>query len=300
MMRIVSLLPSATETLCALGLAEQIVGISHKCDFPHQIANRPRLTKSALRDDLPSEEIHRRVQESAAGRAKLYELDSELLTSLEPDLIVTQDQCSVCAVGRKDVEKVFETTRCRAQIVVLRATRVDDVMGDIGRLGIATERATEAATLITRMRARLSEVQRRTSQAGRPKVFCLSWFNPLMAASHWMTDIVELAGGFDGLGATDGTSRSLEPVRLISYNPDAIFLMPCDFTLERTIREWVHLKAACRDLNAVRKGQVYAVHGSLFHRPGPRLVDGVELLASALHPAQAQYGHSEDSIREVA
>lgn len=300
MMRIVSLLPSATETLCALGLAEQIVGISHKCDFPPEIADRPRLTKSALRDDLPSEEIHRRVQESAAGRAKLYELDNELLTSLQPDLVVTQDQCSVCAVGRKDVEKVFETTRCRAQIVVLRATRFDEAMEDMGRLGIAAGCAAEAATLITRMRARLREVHRRTSQGRRPKVFCLSWFNPLMAASHWMTDIVWLAGGFDGLGAADGTSRSLEPVRLISYNPDAIFLMPCDFTLERTIREWGRLRAVWRDLNAVQNGHVYAVQGSLFHRPGPRLVDGVELLASALHPARAQYGHPEDSIREVA
>jgi iron complex transport system substrate-binding protein len=300
-MRIVSLLPSATEILCALGLADQIVGISHKCDYPSYVTNRPRLTRSVLREDLPSGEIHRRVQESAAGRVRLYELDSELLARLQPDLIVTQDQCSACAVGKSDVEEALELNRCKARVVVLRATRFGEVMDDIGRLGSATGREEAAAALVARMRTRLNDLRRRTAQARRPKVFCVSWFNPLMAASHWMTDIVGLAGGTDALG-TARASMPLDPNRLISYDPETIFLMPCDFGLERTVREWQDqtVQAICRDLNAVRNGRVYAVKGSLFHRPGPRMIDGVELLASVLHPLRIRQGYSEDAIRKAA
>jgi len=300
-MRIISLLPSATEILCALGLADQIVGISHKCDYPNHITNRSRLTRSALREDLPSREIHRRVQVSAAGRTRLYELDSELLAKLRPDLIVTQGQCSVCAVGETDVEEAVRFSECQARVVVLRATRFGQVMDDVRRLGSATGREAAAAALIGRMRMRLSELRRRTAQARWPKVFCLSWFNPLMAASHWMTEIVELAGGMDGLG-TPGASVPLDPDRLASYDPETIFLMPCDFGLERTVREWrdVTMQAICRHLNAIRNGRVYAVKGSLFHRPGPRLIEGVELLASVLHPLRVRHGQSEDAIRKVA
>src|SRR6266699_6718688 len=296
-MRIVSLLPSATETLCALGLADEIVGISHKCDFPSHITNRPRLTRSALREDLSSDEIHRRVQESAAGRARLYELDTELLARLQPDLVVTQDQCSVCAVGKNDVEEAMRSSACQARVVVLRATRFAEVMEDIVTLGSATGREEAATSLVGGMRARLSDVRRRTAQARRPKVFCLSWFNPLMAASHWMTDLVELAGGFDGLGASDGASAPLDLNQLRFYDPEAIFLMPCDFGLERTSKEWQDpaIQALCGELRAAKNGCVYAVKGSLFHRPGPRLVDGVELLASALHPLRVRHTHSSES-----
>jgi iron complex transport system substrate-binding protein len=232
----------------------------------------------------------------------LYELDSELLARLQPDLIVTQDQCSVCAVGKDDVEETIRFIGCQARVVVLRATRFGEVMDDIGRLGSATGRQAAAAALVDRMRMRLNELRRRTAQARRPKVFCLSWFNPLMAASHWMTEIVELAGGTDGLGAGDGASSLVEPTRLVSYNPETIFLMPCDFGLERTVREWQDqtIQAICRDLTAVRNGRVYAVRGSLFHRPGPRLLDGVELLASMLHPLRVRHAYSEDAIRKVA
>lgn len=301
-MRIVSLLPSATETLCALGLVDQIVGISHACDYPGQITNCPRLTRSILREDLPSGEIHRRVQESSAGPTRLYELNRELLIRLQPDLIVTQDQCSVCAVGKDDVEKAINLNRCSAQVVVMRATRFGEVIGDILRLGSATGQEEAAAALTARMRMRTEDVRRRTAQARRPRVFCLSWFDPLMAASHWMTDIVGLAGGADGLGSGDRASTPLDPDRLVSYDPETIFLMPCDFGLERTIREWRSqvMQLSCHDLNAVRNGRVYAVKGSLFHRPGPRLVDGVELLASVLHPLRVRHGYSQEGIRKVA
>ncbi len=301
-MRIVSLLPSATETLCALGLGDQIVGTSHACDYPPEIVNRPHLTRSVLREDLPSGEIHRRVQESAVGRARLYTLDADLLARLKPDLIVTQNQCSVCAVGKDDAAEAVKASGCTAQTVVLHATRFVEVMEDIQALGSATGREQAASALASRMRMRLEDVRRRTAQARCPRVFCLSWFNPLMAASHWMTDIVALAGGFDGLGSGDTASTPLNANRLLAYDPEAIFLMPCDFGLDRTIKEWQDpgIQKLCCDSRAVRSGCVYAVKGSLFHRPGPRLVDGVELLASVLHPLRVRGGHSADAIRKVA
>ena len=301
-MRIVSLLPSATETLCALGLGDKIVAISQACDYPPEIVNRPHLTRSVLRDDLPSEEIHRRVQESAVGRARLYTLDTDLLARLKPDVIVTQNQCSVCAVGKEDVDEAVKASGCTAQTVVLRATRFAEVMEDIFRLGSATGCEEAASALAARMRARLENVRHRTTQARRPRVFCLSWFNPLMAATHWMTDIIALAGGFDGLGSGDGASTPLHTDRLLAYDPEAIFLMPCDFGLDRTIKEWQDpgIQRLCSDLRAVRNGCVYAVKGSLFHRPGPRLVDGVELLASVLHPLRVRRGHTAEAIRKVA
>ncbi|TMI86797.1 MAG: cobalamin-binding protein [Bacillati bacterium ANGP1] len=301
-MRIVSLLPSATEILCALGLADQVVGISHACDYPARITNRPRLTRSVLREDLASGEIHRRVQESAAGRARLYELDGDLLARLQPDLIVTQDQCSVCAVGKSDVDDAVTFNGCDARVVVLRATRFREVMDDILMVGSATGREEAAGALTARMRVRLEDVRRGIAQARRPRVLCLSWFDPLMAASHWMTDIVECAGGVDDLGAGNRGSTPLEPGRLVSYDPETIVLMPCDFGLERTMREWRKpaVQGLCGGLNAVRNGRVYAVKGSLFHRPGPRLVDGVELLAGVLHPLRVRHDHSREAIRTVA
>ena len=301
-MRIASLHPSATETLCALGLGDQIIGISHACDYPPEIVDRPHLTKSLLPPDLPSGEIHHRVQESAAGRARLYRLDAELLERLEPDLIVTQNQCSVCAVGKDDVDEALRLNGSKARVVVLRATRFGEVMEDIARLGSAIGCEGAASALVAGMRARLTDVRRRTARARRPRVFCLSWFNPLMAASHWMTDLVGLAGGFDGLGARDGACTPLNADRLRSYDPEAIFLMPCAFNLERTIEEWQDpaIQSLCGDLRAVRNGCVYAVKGSLLHRPGPRLVDGVELLVGVLHPLRMRPGHTAAAIRKVA
>jgi iron complex transport system substrate-binding protein len=217
-------------------------------------------------------------------------------------LIVTQDQCSVCAVGKGDVEEALDVTQCDAHVVVLRASRFGQVVDDICNLGLATGREAEADALVGRMQMRISELRRKTARARRPKVFCLSWFNPLMAASHWMTEVVELAGGVHGLGEADGASSPLDTAQLRSYDPETIFLMPCDFDLERTVREWPGpgIQTICSDLSAVRNGRVNAVNGSLFHRPGPRLLDGVELLASVLHPLRVRHSYSDDAIRKVA
>lgn len=285
-MRTVSLLPSATEILCALGLADDLVGISHDCDYPPEIGDRPRVTRSRLNPELPSREIHERVHRSAARGESLYTIDAERLAALEPELVVTQRQCSVCAVGEADAARVLAQTGSRARLVALAASRFGELPDDIRRLGQATARIALAEALVEQLQARLERVWQRTTGAHRPRVFCLSWFNPLMAAGHWVTEMVELAGGEDGLGVRGEASTPLARTTLENYAPEVILLLPCGFTLPRTRAEWQTVRdhPAWAKLPAVRAGRVFAAEGSLFHRPGPRLLDALELLTGLLHP----------------
>jgi len=284
-MRIVSLLASATKILCALGLADNLVGISHECDYPTEIEDRPRLTRSRLPRDLPSEAIHQEVHGGAAPGQSLYEIDTERLAALGPELVVTQRHCSVCAAGEADAVRALARANSHARLLTLSASRFVEMPEDIRRLGRATDRECQAEELIGQMETRLDRVQQQVKELDQPRVFCLSWFNPLMAAGHWVTEMVELAGGEDGLGARAGTSTPLEIRALEAYAPEVILLMPCVFTQARTGAEWeaVRNRPVWTNLPAVRAGRVFAVEGSLFHRPGPRLVDGVELLAGMLH-----------------
>lgn len=285
-MRIVSLLPSATEILCALGLARSVVGISHDCDYPPEIRDRPRVTRSRLIPELSSQAIHERVHRSAARGESLYTIDAERLAALEPELVVTQRQCSVCAVGEADAARVLAQTGSRARLVALAASRFGELPDDIRRLGQATDRVARAEALVEHLQARLERVWQQAIRAHRPRVLCLSWFNPLMAAGHWVAEMVELAGGEDGLGARGEASTPLTPATLEDYAPEVILLLPCGFTLPRTSAEWqtVRDQPLWAKLPAVRAGLVFAVEGSLFHRPGPRLLDAVELLTGLLHP----------------
>jgi iron complex transport system substrate-binding protein len=285
-MRIVSLLPSATEIVCTLGLAENLVGISHDCDYPAEIQDRPRLTRSRLPRDLPSEAIHQKIHDGAAQGESLYEIDTERLAALAPELVVTQRQCSVCAVGEADAVRALAQANSHARLLTLSASRFAEMPEDIRRLGRATDREPQAEELIGQLEARLENVRRATRGLDQPRVFCLSWFNPLMAAGHWVTEMVELAGGEDRLGARGATSSRLEPSALEAYAPEVILLIPCGFTQERTRSEWevVRAQPPWKNLPAVQAGKVFVVDGSLFHRPGPRLIEGVESLAGLLHP----------------
>ncbi len=285
-MRIVSLLPAATEMACALGLADQLVGISHDCDYPPEALERPRVTFSRLPSVESSEGIHRQVHEAAVRGESLYTIDATRLAELAPDLVLAQRQCSVCAVGESDAVRALAQIGSNGELLTFEASRFQDLPDDVRRLGRATSRETEAEALIAQMETRLDRVQQQVKELGGRRVFCLSWFNPLLAAGHWVTEMVELAGGEDGLGARSGTSTPLEIRAVEAYAPEVILLMPCGFTQARTRAEWeaVRNRPAWTNLPAVRAGRVFAVEGSLFHRPGPRLVDGVELLAGMLHP----------------
>jgi iron complex transport system substrate-binding protein len=287
--RIVSLLPSSTEILCALGLETSLVGLSHACDYPPQVASLPRLTAPS-RNTLgerrgPNLEVH------ALARAGLhaYRLDLDLLRSLRPDLIVTQDQAAVCGVSPGDV---LEATRrvlgAHIEVLSLQPTLLQDIWDDIYRLGEVTEQKQRAATLLEGLFARVNTVVAESIMLREPpSVAMLAWTDPLMLAGHWLPDLIQLAGGTDGVCIPGAPALAVEWARLQEYAPEVLVLSPCGYTLAQT---WAALPmlpqlSGWYELPAVRQGHVYAVDGQVyFHRPGPRIVDSLEMLASLIHP----------------
>lgn len=284
-----SLLPSATEILCALGLTDQIVGVSHECDFPPEIVGRPVLTEAKLDPHRGSAEIDRDVRALVGDGLSVYRIRTEMLAELKPDLIITQDQCEVCAVSLPEVEAAART--CLGgdvEIVSLRPSSLADVFADIRRVADATERRAQAGTLITGLEERLAALRSRHAHLhGRPRVACIEWIEPLMVAGHWLPELVEIAGGTYDLVAPGALSPTLSWERLVESRPEVLVLMPCGFKLEQTARELPALVAReeWKSLPAVRDRRVYAVDGNAyFNRPGPRLVDSAEILAGLVQP----------------
>lgn len=287
--RIVSLLPSATEIVCALGLSDALVGVSHECDHPAEIVGRPVLTAPKLDPRRTSGEIDRDVRALVADGLSVYRIDVEALRRLQPDLIVTQDQCEVCAVSLPDVEAAArECLAPGVRIVSLRPSRLGDIPDDIRRVADAAGRAPAAEEVVERLEARLAALRARHAHLhGRPRVACLEWIEPLMAAGHWIPDLVELAGGVYDMAEPGGPTITIDWPQLVAARPDVLVLMPCGFQLEQTRRELGALRARpeWRELPAVRHGRVYAVDGNAyFNRPGPRIVDSAELLAGLVQP----------------
>jgi iron complex transport system substrate-binding protein len=301
-MRIVSLVPSATEILCALGLAEDIVGISHYCDYPAEIVNRPRLTGTTLGPDLSSYEIDQKVRASAASGHSLYVIQTELFESLDPDLVITQEQCSVCAVDRDRTVCALENMNLKAKWVSLAATGFSGLYKDILAVGSATERSTQSERLVAKLAERLERIAKRTASEYHPRIFCLSWFDPPMSGGKWITQMVKLAGGDPRMGSETDVSSRIEVDLLRGEVPEVIFLLPCSLSQSRIVAEWAGLRDLLpwREFPAVREGRVFALESSLFHRPGPRLVDGVELMAALIHPRRCSFGTELDLWRKVA
>lgn len=300
-MRIVSMVPSATEILCALGLAQNIVGISHDCDYPAEILSRPRLSATTLGSELSSYEIDQKVRASAASGHSLYLIRTDLFENLHPDLVITQEQCSVCAVDRDRTVCALESMRLDTKWLSLAATGFSGLYKDILDVGLATDHQSQAEKLVAELAARLKRVKERTALEYRPRVFCLSWFDPLMSAGKWISQMVELAGGDPRLGSAADASSLIAVDRLREEAPEVIFLMPCSFSQSRAAREWTSLRnlSPWRGFRAVREGHVFALESSLFHRPGPRLVDGVELMAALIHSDRCSFGEL-DLWRKVA
>jgi iron complex transport system substrate-binding protein len=286
------MVPSATEILCALGLAENVVGVSHDCDYPAEILNRPRLTGTTLGSDLTSYEIDQRVRATAASGRSLYVIQAELFESLSPDLVITQEQCSVCAVDRDRTVCALESMNLETKWLSLSATGFAGLYKDVLDVGSATGRESQAEKLVGELAARLENVVERTAADYHPRVFCLSWFDPLMSAGTWITQMVKLAGGDARLGSEREASSRIAVDQLRWESPEVIFLLPCSFSQERTASEWTEIRdvSPWREFPALREGRVFALESSLFHRPGPRLVDGVELLAALIHPSRCSYG----------
>ena len=288
-MRICSFLPSGTEILYALGLGDAVVGVSHECDYPPEALQKPKVVRAAIDPErASSEEIDRAARQALVRRESLYQVDADALRRAQPDLIVTQQLCEVCAVDASQVAAALRSLSYRPQVVSLHPHTLDGSLEDIRLVGEAAGRRHEAETLLQSRHERLRRL--RTRLAGitdRPRVFCLEWLAPLMASGHWVPEMVELAGGTEVLGRAGQPSRYVAAEEVAAARPEILVLMPCGFSIERTQRELslVTGQPWWGTLPAVRDGQAYLVDGpAYFNRPGPRLVDGVELLAGLLHP----------------
>ncbi len=288
-MRIVSLLPAATEICFALGLGDDVVGVSPECDFPPAARGKPVVSRALLEyEGKGSGETSRMVGERLADGEALYQVDEPSLHAARPDLILTQGLCQVCAPTLRDVEDVARRLQERPDIVSLDPHRLEDVLAAIERVGRASGTEDRADALVAALRERIDRVARRAARATtRPRTVCLEWLAPLFLGGHWVPEMVELAGGVDALGRAGEKSQRVEPKEIVIASPDVAVLMPCGFDLERTWKEApvVTCERWWADLPAARADRVWLVDGSgYFNRPGPRLVDGLEILAHILQP----------------
>jgi iron complex transport system substrate-binding protein len=281
-MRIVSLVPHATELLYALGLGEQMVGVTHECDFPPEATDLPAVTRNVLPDGLGPAEIDAAVRERTAAGDSIYELDEELVRELEPDLIVTQALCHVCAVSVDEVQALAQTLPGPPRVISLDPTTYGETLGDIRTIAQATDSKDAALDLIARTARRADIVRLAVRGAPRPRVAALEWMDPVFVAGHWTPQLIEMAGGEDVLGFAGEPSRQATWEEVAAGQPEVVIVMPCGYDAARAL---VEAEEFADRLRGVGADQVVAVNASAyFSRPGPRLADGLELLAHILHP----------------
>ena len=288
-MRICSLIPGATEVIAALGLADQLVGISHECDFPASVRQVPIMIEPLVgKDGGSGGEIDQQVKELVASGQRLYRLNEDALYRASPDLILTQDLCHVCSVTPDQLTRVIKSLHHRPDVLTLSPTTLDDMLHDIERIAEAARVHAKGQALTQELRRRVDHVCATSSRTpARPRVVCLEWLDPLYVAGHWVPEMVELAGGRDVLGSPDAPSHETTWQAVEAARPDVILVMPCGYSVERTVNELTRVGQtgdawgrACQQWP-----DLYVVDAaSYFSRPGPRLVDGVELLAAILHP----------------
>ena len=293
-MRICSTMPGATEILFSLGLGDEVTGVSFECDYPEAAKRKPLLVTSVVDyRHIRSDQIDRLVLDFLRRGQSLYQVDLEVLREAQPDLIVTQDLCDICAVTVSDVRSAIQELTKPPRLVGLHPHSLDDLLQGIQQVGQATQREQAASQLVGELRMRIDMVRSKTGQVtARPRVVCLEWLKPLMAAGHWVPEMVEAAGGEAGLtkAAQPAVYVTWEQVR--AYQPEVLLLMPCGFSVSRALQE-VELVTQLEGwltLPAVRNRRVFVLDGSAyFNRPGPRLVTGLEILGTLLHPELAPW-----------
>ena len=299
-MRIVSLIASSTEIVHALGLGPSMVGRSHECDFPASVKALPICTSPKFEVDGSSYEIDQRVKAILQESLSVYKVDAQLLDELAPSHIITQAQCDVCAVSLKDVEAAAcEMVKSRPQIISLEPNCLEDYFTDLQKVGIALQCPERAQALIDEARERIAAVKKKAEDAiarGHKKntVAVVEWIEPLMAAGNWMPELVELCGGINLFGTAGKHSPWMSFEEIVEKDPDVIVVTPCGFDNERTLKE-IHLltgRPGFDKLSAARNGRVYVADGNqYFNRPGPRLVDSLEIMAEMIYPDIFQFGY---------
>ncbi len=289
--RIVSLLPAATEIAAALGLMDQVVGVSHECDFPTEANERPRVTHCAVHGaELASRDVDEWVRRALHNNGSIYTIDERLLRKLQPDIILTQKLCDVCAVGYGTVAKLAQTLPGPPRVVNLEPTSLADIFGDIRRVADACDTREPAEKLIVNLSERVENVRKRAATIpDRPRCFLMEWVDPPFCSGHWGPELIEIAGGEDSLGRKHQPSAQIEWQQVLDARLDVIVLALCGYDIDRARRDYELLRRFPRfgSIPAADSGQVYVLNASAyFARPGPRIVDSLEILAGILHPTE--------------
>jgi iron complex transport system substrate-binding protein len=308
-LKIVSLLPSATEIVCALGLEANLIGITHECDYPSSIANKPALTASRIsHETMSSAEIDHAVRSNLDGHGSIYDLNEKLLTDLKPDLIITQELCEVCAVSYKTVQKAARMYVADARVVSLEPNTIADIFENVKTVGNLCGVSERAETVVADLQNRLDVIQERLrenktdgkSEIQNPKTFMLEWLEPPFAPGHWVPEQVEIAGGVALLGEAGKKSLTTTYEAIYESQPEITVLIPCGYYIKDIVRqlEQTRFPANWRELPAVRNNQVWAMDASAyFSRPAPRVVDGAEILAKVFHPQIFGEPNEREAIR---
>lgn len=298
-MRIASLLPSSTEIVCTLGMENQLVARSHECDFPASVRRLPPVTAPKFNPDGRSYEIDQRVKAVLQEAGSVYRINADVLKTLAPEIIITQSQCEVCAVSLEDVRRCAqEWLDFPAEVVALEPNRLSDVLRDIQRVADALAIPERGENLIHQLTACMQEITERTAAiTARPTVATIEWIQPLMCAGNWMPELVEMAGGTNLFGTAGEHSAWMMWEDIRAADPDVLAILPCGFDIATTLREMPLLTAnpGWHDLRAVRNNRVFVTDGNqYFNRPGPRLLDSLEILAEITHPDTFHFGHEGD------
>lgn len=287
-MKICSLLPSSTEILFALGLGDSVAGVTHECDFPPEAANKPALIRPRVDPHAAPAELDRQVTELVKRGESIYAVDAELLALLSPDLIVTQDLCHVCAASPDDLAAALTKFTKRPRVLSLVPHSLRDVWDDIRRVGEATSRRREAQALAITLEQKVAAIEMKAAHSSsRPRVLCLEWLDPYYVGGHWVPEMVARAGGEDVLGKTGDPSFRVTAEQIADSNAEVIVVMPCGYNASRSVDGYraAQIPESWKSLPAFRDRRIFAVDAnSYFSRPGPRLADGVALLAQILHP----------------
>jgi len=286
--RIVSFLPSATEMACALGLGDRLLGITHECDYPPEIQGKPIVVRSVLPTERMSQaEIDEAVSERLRKGLSLYQVDEELMREIGPDLILTQGLCQVCAPSGNEISHLLNSLASKPQALWLTPQSLEQIFENVRELGQATGRPQEAEALIGQGRARLEAVAAASRELHRPRVFCMEWIDPVYCSGHWVPEMVRIAGGRDELAREGAYSVRMSWEDVLHWAPEVLVVMPCGLDLQKAMAEAQQILRypGWSELPAVRADRVYVVNAnSYFARPGPRVVDGTELLAHIIHP----------------
>ena len=302
--RIVSFLPSATEMVCALGLGDRLLGVTHECDYPPEVASKPIVVRNVLPiESMSQPEIDVAVTQRLRDGLSLYRVDEGLMRQIGPDLIVTQDLCQVCAPSGNEVSQLLKVLPSHPQVLWLTPKCLEQIFDNLRELGGATGRLATAETLIADGRARLAKVEATARAASsRPRVFCMEWMDPVYCSGHWVPEMVRIAGGIDQLGREGSDSVRIAWDDVLQWKPEILIVTPCGFDLEKAADQARMLSAypGWADLPAVRNGRAYAVDAnSYFARPGPRVIEGTELLAHLLHPDLFEWHGPANAFRKL-